>query len=472
MRFTPHTTAVEEAAKMTSLDAAIAATRFGLGAQVGELREIGDDPRGWLEAQLLSADKARISQPHLKSSDEIGAATLANLRKLRIDRRAGESDVKEQRMAMRDALVTELVKEVSARNTHAIETKYGFLERWVRFWSNHFTVSTRKFEVRGFAGAFEREAIRENAFGTFSELLQASVLHSGMLIYLDNHRSVGPGTFVAWRRDRGLNENLAREVLELHTLGVDGGYTQEDVIELAKALTGWTIAAPPFPPHMHGKRVFVPRIHEPGSKTVLGKKYKTDGEEQAREILKDLAVHPSTIMHVAFKLAQHFVADSPPASAVDKIAAAFRETGGDLKALARTIVRLDEAWNPEPRKLKTPDDLLVSAARALGGYAVYGGVRDLRKIYTSLGQVPFGAPSPDGWSDKADDWVGPDAIKKRLEWANRAAQRGQSRLGAEVFLEEALGVLAGTDTRRVISRAESNAQGLTLALMSPEFQRR
>ena len=457
---------------MSSQKAAVAVTRFGMGAQMGEIQEINGDGRGWLEAQLNAADLALIRAPNLTSSEEIVARFVEFRKEQRGMRRADGEDAQKARRSLRRSLVAGLVGDITARNTHATQTKHGFLERWVRFWGNHFTVSSRKFETIGLVGPFEREAVRPNAFGRFSDLLKTSALHAGMLLYLDNHRSIGPSTRVAKRRKVGLNENLAREILELHTLGVDGGYTQEDVVAFAKALTGWTIAAPPLRSSGFGKVVFEPRIHEPGSQTVLGKRYGQDDADQAASILNDLARHPSTARHIATKLARHFVSDTPPESAVQKLEAVFRDTEGNLTELARAVIHLDEAWSGDAQKLKTPEELLISAARALGGFAVFGGGRDLRKIYESLGQPPYGAPAPEGWPDKAEDWAGPDAIKKRLEWANRAGQRGQSRMGAEAFLEGALGPLASQNTRLWISRAESNAQALTLALMSPEFQRR
>ncbi len=456
---------------MSSQDAAIAVTRFGIGARMGEIEDVGNDARGWLEAQLSAPHKARINSSDLKSTDDIAAQFIAARREMRNVRRSG-AEANDNRRKLRRSLTQNLITEIEARNSHAMKTQHGFLERWVRFWSNHFTVSSRKFETLGLVGAFEREAIRENAFGSFETLLFASTFHAAMLLYLDNHRSIGPSTRIAKRRKVGLNENLAREVLELHTLGVGGGYAQDDVEAFAKALTGWTIAGPPLRSSGFGKVIFEPRIHEPGDQTVLGTRYRQDGAGQAKAVLSDLAKHPSTAEHIATKLARHFVSDKPPASVIEKIKLIFLKTDGDLKELARAIIHLDEAWLPESQKLKTPEELLISSARALGEVPVYGQVRDLRKIYQSLGQAPFAAPAPEGWPDKADDWAGPDAIKKRLEWANRAGQRGQSHMNASAFLDGALGPLASTDTKLWISRAESNAQGLTLALMSPEFQRR
>lgn len=459
---------------MSSLEAAIAVTRFGMGAQTGEISGIGGDARDWLTQQLINASSVQVTGVGLQSSAQIGEKYITfqtEQRRIGRSKRRAEEAMENRKKIQRE-MTQVLVGEISARNAHAIETGASFVERWVRFWSNHFTVGFRKFETLGFVGSFEREAIRANAFGTFEGLLKASTLHAGMLVYLDNHRSFGPSTRVSRFRGMGLNENLAREVLELHTLGVDGGYTQEDVTSFAKALTGWTIGVPAFRRKNIGEVVFEEFLHEPGRQRVLGVSYGDTGRDQALNILRDLAKHPATIRHIAKKLARHFVSDVPPETAVNALELAFKVADGDLTELARAIINLKEAWSPVAQKFKTPEELLISSARALGGYAVFGGVRDLRKIYTSLGQQPFGAPSPEGWSDLAADWAGADAIKKRLEWANLAGQRGQSRIKATGFLENALGGLARSETQLEVSRAESNAQGLTLAIMSPEFQRR
>ena len=457
---------------MGSAQAAIALTRFGMGAKPGEITAIGKDARDWLEAQLQQPQTVQVTGENLASADEIAGDLIRFTRKTRQMRKTDSEQAQSERRSTRRTMAARLAADIAARNTQATTTDKGFLERWVRFWSNHFTVSARKRQTIGLVGPFEREVIRARAFGTFEDLLKAATLHSAMLMYLDNHRSIGPSTRIAKRRKLGLNENLAREVMELHTLGVGGGYSQDDVEAFAKTLTGWTIAAPPLRQTGLGKVVFEPRMHEPGRHSILDKSYKDDGAEQAKSVLKDLAGHPSTARHVAVKLARHFVSDQPPAHAIQVLEQTFLETGGDLSELARAVIHLDEAWKPEAQKLKTPEELLISSARMLGGYAVFGGARDLRKIYASLGQSPFGAPSPEGWPDTAGEWAGPDAIKKRLEWAHRAAQRGQSRIAASDFLDEALGALASDATRISIARAESNAQGLTLAIMSPEFQRR
>jgi uncharacterized protein (DUF1800 family) len=306
--------------------------------------------------------------------------------------------------------------------------------------------------------------------GSVADLLVAAESHPGMLVYLDNHFSVGPGSLAGRRRDRGLNENLAREILELHTLGVDGGYGQEDVEELARAITGWSLGNRFFGGRGdRGEFVFEPRIHEPGARTVLGKRYPEGGLEQGEAILRDLARHPSTAKHVAAKLARHFVADAPPADAVSRLERTFLDADGDLQALARAVVALDAAWSPEQSKLKSHDEYFVSALRALDA-------PDLEPMaiaasYAALGQRPFDAPSPAGWPDEADAWIGPDAVMKRLEWAEEVGRRAPSGRPLLV-LERALGDLASADTRRAVAAAASPSQGLTLALMAPEFQRR
>jgi len=456
----------------SGLRGAIAVTRLGMGAKPGEIETAARDPEGWLERQIGS-DAALIPGEGLQSAAEGARAMVAyeeNAVKIR-NGEATEEDLKAIRRSIGRQRRDFLLREIVARNTHAITTGDGFAERWARFWANHFTVAARQPQMLPLAGAFEREAIRPNVFGRFRDLLLASSFHQGMLVYLDNYQSIGPSTLPARRRGAGLNENLAREILELHTLGVDGGYTQDDVLGLAKALTGWTVGRPRLQRFGEtGEVVFIGFIHEPGSKTVLGKTYREDGEGQAGHILDDLARHPATAGHIARKLARHFIADTPPPEAVETLAQTFRDTSGDLSALARTLIGLEAAWSREPQKFKMPEELLISTARLLGGNAVYGGA--VREVYQSFGQVPFLAPSPAGWPDTADDWAGPDAVMKRMEWANRTARRAGDRASSDRFLDAALGALASADTHAAAARAESRVQALTLAIMSPEFQRR
>ncbi len=487
---------------MTQLQGAIAATRFGMGAKPGEISAASSDPRGWLKAQV-KAGAAIIPGDGLLPSKQVfearregyapGAAGMPADRA----RVAGQDNRTEAQRMIQQQVQREardgLQKEVQARGLHAASTGNSFAERWVRFWSNHFTVAARSAQIIGLVGPFEREAIRPNVFGQFSGLLAASTFHPAMLTYLDANRSIGPTTEAAKRRDAGLNENLAREILELHTLGVGSGYSQADIIEFAKALTGWTIAGPQtarltgLRPGQQarqgnlrelaaniqreaGETVFLEPLHEPGSRSVLGKTYPAQAKAQAAAILGDLAAHPATARHVATKLARHFVADQPPASAVAKLEAAWTTSRGDLSAMARAVVDLDEAWAEQPAKFKQPEELLISVARASGQDAAFG--RDQRAVYVSLAQQPFQAPSPAGWPDDSVSWSGSDAIKKRLEWANSVSRRMARGMSPTDFLDAALGPAAGAKTRQAVARAESAEQGFTLALMSPEFQRR
>lgn len=474
---------------MSRLLGAIAATRFGLGARAGEIADAASDPRGWLERQIRP-DAAVMPAGDLSSTQQVFAARIEDAGMAGPRPAAGGDD--EAQRALQQRIQREaregLQREIEARMRHAAATPDPFAERWLRFWSNHFTVAARNAQTIGLVGPYEREAIRPHVFGSFVSLLGRAVLHPGMLVYLDAARSIGPSTLAAQRRDAGLNENLAREVFELHTMGVGSGYSQADIVEFAKALTGWTVSGPQtarLAAAGRGQRaraqaqdlaaepgniIFVEPLHEPGARTVLGKRYGDNGQQQAAAILDELALHPSTARHVATKLARHFVADQPPASTVAKLESAFLQSRGDLSTLARAVIHLDEAWAPEQQKFKTPEELLVSATRAAGPQAAFGGPP--RQVYASLAQAPFSAPSPAGWPDDAATWSGADAIKKRLEWANAAARRMARGMSPSDFLDATLGEIAGARTRQAVSRAESAEQGFTLALMAPEFQRR
>lgn len=480
---------------MTQLQAAIATTRFGMGARPDEIKAAASDPRGWLKSQINPA-AARMPAGDLLSAKQV----LENRREamaMAPSRNQDGADKEAQRIVRqevrRDARDS-LQEEIAARSRHAATTPNSFAERWHRFWANHFTVATRNQQTVGLAGPFEREAVRPNVFGRFDQLLGAATFHPGMLVYLDAARSIGPSTQAAQRRDGGLNENLAREILELHTMGVGSGYSQADIIEFAKALTGWTVANQQTarlasmaqgPNQGWGKQrkaarqrvqdetgvaIFVEPLHEPGSRTVLSKTYTVAARDQAAAILRDLAESPATARHIAMKLARHFVSDAPPPSSIAKLEASYIKTGGDLAALAHAVVDMDEAWAETPQKFKTPEELLVSAARAAGVQATFGGGQ--RAVYTSLAQTPFGAPSPAGWPDDTASWSGADAIKKRLEWANSVSRRMARGETPSEFIDRALGQIASERTRTAIARAESAEQGFTLALMSPEFQRR
>ncbi len=474
---------------MVRADAFIAANRFGLGAGAGEVGDIGADPRGWLLAQLKGSEASPRALAGLASSREIFVA-LARFREQRRNakktrRKPGRQQPRRRRgsanRADEDAVVGRFrdlvgpiyMREAAARTWAAIETGQPFREHLVHFWANHFTVSATKPQVIALAGAFEREAIRPHVTGRFTDMLLAAVRHPAMLMYLDNLRSVGPNSRLGRRRGLGLNENLAREILELHTLGVDAGYSQDDVTEFARALTGWTVANGRRVPGTPGTFAFVDVIHEPGRRRLLGRSYGDSGREQGEAILADLARHPATARHIATKLARHFIADAPPANAVERLARTFLDSDGDLAAVSAALVTFDPAWTPEPAKVKTPNEFVVSALRALN--LKNGGEDMSRKLIGSLellGQRPFAAPSPAGWPDTAGDWVGADAVLRRAEWAMALADKMGERIDPLALADRILGPLLSRESRTAIGRAESRAQGLAMLLASPEFQRR
>jgi uncharacterized protein (DUF1800 family) len=518
--------------KSASLNAAIALTRFGLGARAGEIEAVGEDARGWLAAQIRPGG-APLPQGDLPTTDERVQDWLAyqqtGQQRRQIRRREGmapenasppatmaqpmaegaamsamtqqgqtpaqTAPMSDEAQAAFDArresrrdLAQETAREFVARADLAATTPDGFAERWALFWANAFTVSATKFQSGVFIGPYEREAIRPHVFGRFEDLVLAAESHPAMLTYLDQAQSVGPNSVAGQRRNAGLNENLAREVLELHTLGTDGGYTQADVTELARALTGWSVptnrggggqgqgqgrrgrrAAALAEPESENGFVFRTIIHEPGTRTVLGKTYAEGGVEQGRAILRDLALAPQTARRLSHNLARHFVADEPPPAMVQKLESAWNSSRGDLAQVARALIEAPEAWEPQGSKIKTPYEFIVSTHRALGTRPQRP--QPLQQALIQMGQPAFSAPSPEGWPDTAADWAGPDALVKRLNWAKTVGDLA-AETDADAVAASALGPRLGERSRLAIARAESRAEALTLFLMSPEFQRR
>lgn len=457
----------------------IAVNRFGLGARPGELDAVSKDPKDWLAQQLTRKSSFALPPGGLPTTRS-AAETLGNYLedvKQRKEGKSGKIAPGEQDEAILKPLLKlqeVLYAEIEARTLRGLTTDTGFAERLVLFWSNHFTVSANKALTLPFAGVFEREVIRAGMTGTFADMLVASTRHAGMLLYLDQAQSMGPTSVAGKRRDKGLNENLAREILELQTLGAQGGYAQSDVTEFAKALTGWSVAGKRtkllVPEADPGDFVFVDRFHEPGTRTVMGKRYTQADEGQGEAILRDLANHPSTAQRIALKIARHFISDNPPAGATETLARSFRTSGGSLQALHKTLISMEEAWNPEAQKFKSPNEFLLSALRLAG--SPKPGRKALTAAYGLLGQIPYQAPSPEGWPDDAASWAGPGAVLKRVEWAQGLAERLGTNFRPESLLLDAIGPGVSAATLQSIARAESASQGLTLALMSPEFQRR
>jgi uncharacterized protein (DUF1800 family) len=465
---------------------AIATNRFGLGARPGDIASVGSDPRGWLKAQLRGAPPV-LHGSALPSSTTV-LATAIDLRK---NRDAADA------MKIREYFRPLYIEEARARFDSAVATERPFVERLTQFWSNHFAVSVDKIAVLGVAGAMEREAIRPHVLGRFADLLKAVEQHPAMLLYLDNHLSAGPHSiaaeFVAARGDAarklGLNENLAREILELHTLGVDGGYSQTDVTTFASVLSGWSVGGPirggnAGRPRGLGKSfgnradgadkpgefVFREAFHEPGTQRLLGRSYSQSGVRQGEAVLEDLAQSPATAHHLATKLVRHFVADDPPPAAVAHVAKVFHDSNGDLAKVYAALVDLPDAWSAELPKFKTPADYIYSAYRAL----TVPVPEDQRALagFEVLGQRSFQPGSPAGWPDRSDDWDGSSAVLKRIEWADAVGQRLGSQRDAAATADAALGATLSAGTRQAIARAASGAQALTLLLASPEFMRR
>ena len=449
-----------------SLKASIAVTRFGLGAQRGEIKLASESPENWLLEQLDTKNVQSVAWSNLIHSSQ----ALSIAFQYRRNRNKMMSAQENKRSKSFNRFVRDnLESEVKARAIYAAQTKAPFHERLTRFWANHFSVSARNRQTNLLAGAYEREAIRPNILGNFTDLAIEAIFHPAMLTFLDNVSSVGPNSRAGQRRNKGLNENLAREVLELHTITPAAGYDQKDVTEFAKALTGWTIGQNKKDLRGTGRTTFNDTLHEPGMRKVLGRKYSNKGNRQAISILKTICAHPDTAKNIAQKLARHFVSDIPPPSLVKRLEDNFIKTNGDLKSLYETLVSSPEAWVHTAQKVKSPEELLTSTARAIGIEKVFS--IHIRDSYDSLAQRPFSAPTPEGWPDTAESWLGPDAIMKRIEWANEFASTIPN-LDAVKFLYLALGPRLSDKTRANIMRAESQQQALVLALMSPDYQRR
>jgi len=475
------------AASHEPLEGAIAATRFGLGAKAGEIAEASRDPRGWLKAQVR-----REGADTFLTGGETSTQRLAEFREYRRERATAEQSGRGQgadddpAMKARQFIRENAAGDILARIQLAADTEAGFRERWALFWANHFTVSATKAPVAGLVGPFENEAIRPHVFGRFADLLGAAETHPAMLLYLDQAQSVGPNsraaTFLrrggrrrgagqdgAPPRAAGLNENLAREILELHTVGVDGGYSQADVTEFARALTGLSVAGP-RDGGVEGV-VFRGQTHEPGPRTVMGVRYAEGGKTQAGAILADLAAKPQTARFVCTKLARHFVADDPPPALTARLERTWLSTGGDLARVAEALIDAPEAWAPQPAKLKTPYEFVVSSYRALGQEP--RGLGQVNQALNGLGQRPFGAPSPKGWPDEAAPWAASDALLKRMQFAQGlAAVLGPRVQDPTALAQQALGRRLSPASATAIARAESRAEAVALLLMTPEFQRR
>jgi uncharacterized protein (DUF1800 family) len=472
-------------------EALFALHRFGFGPRTGSAAAISADPRGALLADIERPGAAALTI-NMPSSGEAARAALEvreARRTARLTREAaktanpsatlpdvsampnppgtppasGTARVNVNPAAL--ALQQVYRDEAKARIEAALNAEIGFAERLTWFWSNHFCVSVAKNGVRPLVGAYEREAIRPHVLGRFHDMLLAVESHPAMLIYLDNARSIGPNSQAGMSRGRGLNENLAREILELHTLGVRTVYTQDDVTRFAKIITGWTVV--PAGQEHAGEFVFNPRMHEPGTQTLVGAQMDESDFEQGHAALAMLARHPATARHIADKLVRHFISDRPVPALADKLAVRFVETDGDLKEVAKTLVAAPESWSAADRKLKRPAEWMVTALRAAGAEL---DITAFMQAQNLLGEPLWRPAAPKGFSDDDAAWI--DGLAQRLDVANELARRIGGVTDPQQALETALGSLATEETRTAIRRAESRPQALTLLFMAPEFQRR
>jgi uncharacterized protein (DUF1800 family) len=488
-------------------EAVLALHRFGFGPRIGSTAAVKGDPRSAILADIDRPRAAELDAGDLMSSGQ-AARAATELREARraareAQRAAGEaaraagttpgnfaaspqtmpqgstgtapnaSRANQATTGNPNPAINPLAatlqqmyrREAEARIDAAVHAEIGFTERLTWFWSNHFCVSVAKNGVRPLAGAYEREAIRPHILGRFADMLLAVETHPAMLIYLDNARSIGPNSPAGLDRGKGLNENLAREILELHTLGVRTVYTQDDVTQFARIITGWTVI--PARQERAGEFMFNARMHEPGTRTLIGRAFADDQFEQGRAALDMLARHPATARHIATKLVRHFISDRPVPPLVDAIARRFMDTDGDLKEVARTLVSAPESWSATERKLKRPDEWQVGALRATGADP---DITAFLQAQNLLGEPLWRPPAPKGFADEDAAWI--DGLTQRLDIANQLARRIAGGVDAEQALETALGPLATDDTRIAIRRAESRPQALTLLFMAPEFQRR
>lgn len=464
----------------------LAASRFGLGRRFDD--PAITDAQGWLARQIGDYDPAPAALTALAGRQTIATDYIAYREERQAMRlQAATNDAAaDMRQQSRMAIRRHYADAAAARLSAALATPTPFPERLVHFWANHFAVSADKQAVIGFAGNYEFEAIRPHIMGKFSDLLIAAVRHPAMLLYLDQAQSFGPDSPFATRvRNRGkgkapgLNENLAREILELHTLGVRTVYTQADVTSFAKALTGLTVAGLGRGPGQRlmpadarpGATVFIDRLHEPGARTILGKRYGDAGAKQAEAVLRDLAVHPATARHVVTKLARHFTADEPPAALVDRLSRNFLKTGGDLPSLYRTLIASPEPWAAAPAMFKSPWDWTVSMLRGLKAPAL-GERQNVAAMFTQLGQPIWRPGSPAGYDDTIATWAGSAALMQRVELASRIAGRIGDRADARQLAPLILADALTPETAQAIARADSPGQGIAMLFASPAFLRR
>ncbi|MDB5561200.1 MAG: hypothetical protein JWN11_618 [Hyphomicrobiales bacterium] len=467
-------------------DAYLAYSRFGLGPRPDDIAGLRGSAKAALIAEISAPDAALLNDPGLTDS----VTAYAQIREIQKARKLARQAPAASDPSMAATLgptanidrngkfslpgvagAQQLMQaEIAARLERIRTVPIGFVERLVGFWANHFAVQAASSEVvRGLAGAFEREAIRPHVLGRFSDMVLAATKHPAMLVSLNNATSIGPDSPQGQRNGKGLNENHARELMELHTIGVDAGYTQADVTAFAKILTGWSFGQNQKPPADHGRFTFHKQAHEPGPQTVMGKLYSQPGIGQGEAVIADLVANPATARHVADKLARYFVADLPDPALVDTLAHTFTRSKGDLRAVTLALLDHPASWAAPAKKLKTPQEFLWSAVRAL---ELEAKPNFIVRTLADLGQPLWNPPSPQGFKDDAATWLAPDAMAIRVDTAELMAGQAKGAGDPRQLASDVLGPALSPETKTAIDRAESRGQALALLLMSPEFQRR
>ena len=409
----------------------IALSRFGLGGKPGSVARIRKDAKAALEHELNNADIALINQADLPNYVKACQAVHTEF--------AIEDGIKE--------------KELTARLNQHMKPEIGFVERLVLFFSNHFSMSVNKDgAVRATIGQLERDVIRKNVLGSFKKMLIGVMQHPAMIRYLDNDDSIGEGSVTGLAWGAGHNQNLAREILELHTMGVGSGYTEEDIDNLAKVITGWSFVrgyeaddqTNGGTPETRGQFIFRKDWHEPGSKRVVGVNYGPGGIAQGEEVLGDLARHPATAQFIAFKLVRHFITDEPTSEMVKPLAAAFRKSGGNLKTVAQALIDLPEAWSLPLTKLRTPYELQVAEMRALDRSYDPANRWPFNSTLSALRHNPWERVTPDGYPEDGSGWISAGTLAERLRFVQAAlipvGQTGHTDAGTLTQAKAQLGV--------------------------------
>jgi len=449
----------------------ISAVRFGFGLRQGDT--VPDTP----QAILRGLRDVEPERSRGVADFDARNALMKSQRKARDARKkkGGDMDAAQDMLDdLRQDYLEMIVNDAQDSFANAVDSESGFFERLAAFWTDHFTVASDNRRLTLMVADMIRTAIRPNITTSFPKMLSEVTKHPAMLIYLNQNRSIGPNSKAGQRREKGLNENLAREVLELHTLGVGGGYDQTDVREFAELLTGMTLDREGFE--------FRPAIAEPGAEKLLGKRYGDNGTAELADVeaaLKDLALHPQTAQHLATKLVVHFIGAPADPGLVRDMAGVYRESGGRLIPMYRVMLEHESAWSLPLLKAKTPFDFVVSAFRAYGmtGKDVRQmDFRDFRHLallpVAKMGQ-PFLKPAgPNGWPEEPEAWITPSNLAARVIWAHETAQRFAIERDPRQFLDVTLGPIASPQLSSAVAGAETRVEGVAVVLASPEFNRR